>query len=117
MRLSAVLILGLRCSAGALFGSAGLRGAPRVTILAPRGSTGLRGGPRGSAYKVDTPVIRMSEYKKNKKSFDLKFKKEVGEKARANKRKLESEKKRTFGMINGKSGRNRRHKSGTRLLP
>ena len=49
MRLSAVLILGLRCSAGALFGSAGLRGAPRVTILAPRGSAGVNGAPRGSA--------------------------------------------------------------------
>ena len=34
-----------------------------------------------------------AEYKKNKKSFDLQFKKKVGEIARANKRKLEAEKK------------------------
>ena len=57
MRLSAVLKRG---SAGYFFGSAGLCGALRVTILAPRGSAGVCGGP-----PVDCIILEISKIYEN----------------------------------------------------
>ena len=56
MLLSAVIISGLRFSAGTLFGPTGNFLGPQGSAGNYFGSAGVCGAPRGSAYKVDTPL-------------------------------------------------------------